>query len=217
MSKNFKLIKKNIDVNVFLNELNTFLSLGNTWSDVRSKDIKVQRDTKHIDIRRAVLGKPSINIPKKTLLYEVANSEYHELHFKNYPYFTKTYDFLEKFGDELGGQLTKVMIVSLAPKSKVFPHIDHGDYYLGKDRYHIPIKTNGSVNICDNEEQIYLNGELWWFNNKKMHEALNPEDEERIHIIFDILPQKRNFLKKIKDLLEKKMACFGRDLALTNR
>ncbi len=214
MSKNFKLIKKNIDISIFNAELDTFLKLGGPWSMVRSKDIEVQRETKHIDIRRCVLGKPMNSLPKKTLLYEASNSEHHELHFKNYPYFTKTYAYLEKFADEAGGQLTRAIIVSLAPKSRVYPHIDWGNYYIGKDRYHIPIKTTGSINICDGEQQIYQEGELWWFDNKKEHEAFNDNNEERVHIIFDVLPKKRNFLKRIEDYLEKRASCQGRDLRL---
>ena len=31
-------------------------------------------------------------------------------------------------------------------------------------------------------------GELWWFDNDQMHEAFNDGDEDRIHIIFDLLP-----------------------------
>ena len=31
-------------------------------------------------------------------------------------------------------------------------------------------------------------GELWWFDNDQMHEAFNDGGEDRIHIIFDLLP-----------------------------
>ncbi len=34
-------------------------------------------------------------------------------------------------------------------------------------------------------------GELWWFDNKQMHEARNDSDEDRIHFIFDLLPRDR--------------------------
>ena len=32
-------------------------------------------------------------------------------------------------------------------------------------------------------------GELWWFDNKQEHEAINDGDEDRIHMIFDLLPR----------------------------
>ena len=39
------------------------------------------------------------------------------------------------------------------------------------------------------DEEIRMReGELWWFDNDQMHEAVNDGDEDRIHIIFDLLP-----------------------------
>ena len=32
-------------------------------------------------------------------------------------------------------------------------------------------------------------GELWWFDNKQVHEAFNDAQAERIHLIFDLLPR----------------------------
>ena len=34
-------------------------------------------------------------------------------------------------------------------------------------------------------------GELWWFDNDRMHEAFNDGDQDRIHMIFDLLPRDR--------------------------
>ena len=34
-------------------------------------------------------------------------------------------------------------------------------------------------------------GELWWFDNDQMHEAHNDGDQDRIHMIFDMLPSHR--------------------------
>lgn len=200
--ENFKLIRKNIDISDFRKELSIFLQNGNDWSLRRSR-LPVQKETKNIDIRKVVLKVKKKKYSREELTRMASNSEYHELDFKNYPYFIKTYDFLERFADEIEGQLSKVMIVSLAPYSRVYPHTDEGTYYLSKNRYHLPIKTPGSVNICGSEKQIYKEGEIWWFNNKKTHEALNLDKEERVHIIFDILPKKRNIFRKFRDVSEK--------------
>jgi hypothetical protein len=32
-------------------------------------------------------------------------------------------------------------------------------------------------------------GELWWLDNKQEHEAVNEGSEDRIHLIFDLLPE----------------------------
>jgi quercetin dioxygenase-like cupin family protein len=206
MSKNFKLIKKNIDITYFNSELSDFLSSGNNWSFDRSSNLKVHQNTKHIDIRKSVFPKKESEIKqltKQERLYIAADSQYHELHLKNYQYFKKTYSYLEKFADEIGGQLTRIMVVSLLPGTEILAHIDQGEYYVDKDRYHIPIQTKGSLNICENEHQVYKEGELWWFDNKKTHSAKNEGDTERVHIIFDILPKRRNSLRKARDFFEK--------------
>ncbi len=30
-------------------------------------------------------------------------------------------------------------------------------------------------------------GEVWWFDNQVSHEAINYSDEDRVHVIFDVL------------------------------
>lgn len=207
--KNFKILRTNINIEPFLNELSTFLNYGNEWSYDRSSNLKVHQHTKHIDIRRSVFPKKwkeVSTLTRQDRLYMAADSEYHELHPKNYFFFKRTYNYLERFADELGGQLTRVMIVSLLPYTEVLPHADEGKYYTNKDRYHLPIQTKGSINQCEDEVQIYQEGELWWFNNKKIHSAKNEDGIERIHIIFDILPKKRSFLRKIRDHFEKRIS-----------
>ncbi|MFN2328570.1 MAG: aspartyl/asparaginyl beta-hydroxylase domain-containing protein [Chromatocurvus sp.] len=38
------------------------------------------------------------------------------------------------------------------------------------------------------EEVRMQEGELWWFDNRQIHEAYNDGDENRVHLIFDLLP-----------------------------
>lgn len=202
---NFKLIKKGVDVSIVRDELNAYLKL-HKWSKKRATAIQVQMNTEDISLRHALIVKSQIKKSKKSILGIAADTEYHSINKETYPYFQKTYTYLENFATNIGGQLTRVMIVNLKPKTKVLPHIDEGNYYLNKDRYHLVVMTTGSVNICDGEKQIYKEGELWWFDNKKIHEAENISDHERIHIIFDILMEKRSIVRKCKDYLEKKFA-----------
>lgn len=208
---NFSLIKTGVDTTLFKQELFDFLNQGGGWSLERSRAIFEQRDTKHISLRKVVVGSVE-GLSKKEAVELMANSDFSELDKRNYPFFQKTYSFLESFADGLGGQLTRVMVVSLKPQGYVSPHIDQGRYYLNKNRYHLAIKTKGSVNICNGERQVYYEGDLWWFDNKKIHEAYNDSPEERIHIIFDVLSRKRTLMRRIKDFFEKKAAILARDL-----
>ena len=52
--------------------------------------------------------------------------------------------------------------------------------------------------ISGGQKQIYREGDVWWFNNRVPHETFNDSDEERAHLIFDILPN--NYLLRIKNL-----------------
>ncbi|MBP6948737.1 MAG: aspartyl/asparaginyl beta-hydroxylase domain-containing protein [Candidatus Pacebacteria bacterium] len=195
MKQNFKLIKKDVDVSTTLLELSNFLE-KNTWSNVRSKNISYHENTKHVSLREH-----KINRKDNTVEY-YRNSGNIITVPQNAPYFTKTISLLKIFEKELGGQLERVMIVTLDGNSNVKPHIDEGSYYLTRDRYHLVLKTNNSINFCGSENQIYNTGELWWFDNKKMHHVENRSNETRIHIIFDVLKKKKSLRRNIIDVIE---------------
>lgn len=51
---------------------------------------------------------------------------------------------------------------------RVYPHVARGEHYRARDRFH-----------------VILASELWWFDNKQVHEARNDSVSERIHLIFE--------------------------------
>ena len=72
-------------------------------------------------------------------------------------------------------------------------HIDEGNYYSTKDRYHLSITGTYRYTVWDDgdleftkEEVIIEPGTFFWFNNKKNHMAENIGDCERIAFIFDV-------------------------------
>ena len=92
---------------------------------------------------------------------------------------------------ELGGDLSRISVVRLNPHGRVYPHIDEGDYYKVRDRYHLVLRSPGGSEMnSGGEEVVFRDGELWWFNNKAVHDAFNPSAEGRIHVIFDVLPSR---------------------------
>lgn len=101
-----------------------------------------------------------------------------------------------------GGELGRATVVRLLPGCRVYPHIDEGEYYKYRDRYHIVIQSpSGSEMKVGDETVTWQEGEFWWFDNKAMHEAYNRGDDYRIHIIFDILPVKN--IKVVEKLMYK--------------
>ena len=72
-------------------------------------------------------------------------------------------------------------------------HIDVGNYYLTKDRYHLSISGTYRYTVWDDgdddttKEVIDVEpGTFFWFNNKKNHMAENTSNIERIAFIFDV-------------------------------
>jgi len=177
--KNFKLISSGHPISTFLREIE---SVENAWSlnQGRQSKIKVQREAQAIPIRGMV----------KSKIAGRKNWDVHESRFttisKQFP-IIRTY--LQGLATSLNGELSRAKVVRLKPGHKVYPHIDRGEYYKMRNRYHLVFDTQkGNILKCGDEECWLQPGELWWFDNKKMHEAWNKSNAPRIHFIFDLLP-----------------------------
>lgn len=100
---------------------------------------------------------------------------------------------LETFAEDLEADLGRAKLVLLPAGRRVYPHIDRGRYYQLHDRYHLVLRSsNGSWLRAGDEEVRMREGELWWFDNRQVHEAHNDGTEDRIHLIFDLLPPSRH-------------------------
>jgi len=81
--------------------------------------------------------------------------------------------------------ISRVAIVKLLPGKQVFPHIDAGEYYKRRHRYHLAISGSYLYTVEDDRRQIHP-GTLFWFNNKQVHSSYNNTDTDRISVIFDV-------------------------------
>ena len=77
------------------------------------------------------------------------------------------------------------VILSLPVGGKVGTHIDIGNYYFTRDRYHLSIQGKYKYHVGD-EEVLIEPGMLVWFNNKIPHGTENVGDETRITFVFDV-------------------------------
>ena len=87
-------------------------------------------------------------------------------------------------------QYSRCGFLSLPVGGKVGKHIDIGNYYLNKDRYHLSIQGRYKYTVGD-ESVIVEPGTLLWFNNKLEHSAENVGDEVRITFVFDVPHSKK--------------------------
>lgn len=177
--KYFKRIRSGIPTEPFFQEI---AGVDDAWAQAtgRQDKIAVQREALAIPLRGL----------RKSMIHGRKRRDVHESRWTgasaNFP---KARAFIEDVAEELGADLGRGKIVCLPAGRKVYPHIDRGEYYRLRGRYHMILKSAaGSYMSAGDEEVRMREGELWWFDNDQMHAAHNDGDEDRVHIIFDLLP-----------------------------
>ncbi|MEO1778549.1 MAG: aspartyl/asparaginyl beta-hydroxylase domain-containing protein [Pseudomonadota bacterium] len=177
--KYFKKIRSDVPVGPFLSEI---ARVDDAWANAtgRQDKIAVQREALAIPLRGL----------RKSMLLGRARRDVHESRWTtgsvNFPVARA---FLEDVSAELDADLSRAKIVCLPAGKKVYPHIDRGEYYRFRGRYHFVLKSSAGSWLKAGDEEVRMQeGELWWFDNDQMHEALNDGDQDRVHIIFDLLP-----------------------------
>ena len=81
--------------------------------------------------------------------------------------------------------------LSLPVGGEVGIHIDKGNYYLTRDRYHLSIQGTYDYTVGDETVRVEP-GTLLWFNNKLPHGTKNVGDCVRITFVFDVPHSKNN-------------------------
>lgn len=174
----FKRLDSSIDPTPFLDEID---AIDGIWHEQtgRQKSSKVQREALAIPLRGL----------RKSAQGNRARRDVHESRWTSgsvrLPVARR---FLEKTAETLASTLGRAKIVALPPGMQVYAHIDRGEYYRVRNRYHLVLKSDGSWMRAGDEEVSMKTGELWWFDNNAEHEAKNLGSQNRIHMIFDLLP-----------------------------
>ena len=176
--KNFRLVRT-IDISPMMAELSAKHELFKIDTSRQTK-VPEQRETETIYLRSAVKPYPpgvegrDVHPSRRTKMYQ------------QFPVITR---WLESFVSDIGGEPGRATIVKLQPLGRVYRHFDRGEYYRIRDRYHLVLQSNrGSLLTSGDERMQMQEGEVWWFNNKELHEAFNLSEQPRIHMIFDVLP-----------------------------
>lgn len=176
--KEFRLIDPQVNIPPLLAEIaaNADLWLRDTS---RQDKVKVQRETQTIYLRSAVKPLP----PGVTHSNDVQPSQRTQVASR----FPQIMGWLADLAQSVGGELGRATLVRLAPCGRVYRHIDQGEYYRLRDRYHLVLYSPAGSLLGAGAEWVRMQpGEFWWFNNKAPHEAYNEADDWRIHLIFDV-------------------------------
>lgn len=176
----FTRIEKEIDVKPFLSELD---AVPEMWlaDTSRQRKIRCQRDTQNILLR----------VAKKPLPPGARNAnDVHESRVaRSASRFPRALAFCRRLAALQSGELGRATLVALRPRGWVRPHVDAGAYYRVRDRFPLVLKSpGGSPLTAAGVTVVMQEGELWAFDNKAEHDARNPSDEPRLHLIFDVLP-----------------------------
>ena len=83
----------------------------------------------------------------------------------------------------------RVFLAKLPAKKSITAHADWQEYLLVSRRHHIPIITNANVHFTvGGETKAMRAGEVWEINNSKVHSVVNDGEDDRVHLIIDIIP-----------------------------
>lgn len=94
---------------------------------------------------------------------------------------------LESFFD---GKVGRVLLANLLSGKEIGKHKDAGYYLESVRRNHIPIITNKDVVFQVGEKALNMKPGHWYeINNNNTHYVKNGGDQDRYHLIIDILPK----------------------------
>ena len=176
----FRRLATDVDIELILAELKAAPEM---WlaDTSRQRKVRCQRNTQNIFLRAA--RKP---LPPGA---RNANDVHASGTTKAARSFPQTLRYCHSVADAQDGQLGRATLVALLPRSKVYPHVDAGEYYRIRDRFHLVLKSaHGSPLTAEDETVVMRERELWVFNNKAKHWAENSSTDSRVHLIFDVLP-----------------------------
>ena len=162
-----------------VNILPILKQVAENWNDfyistIKQNKYKAVRETMSINL---IKGVP---LPDDFLYDNSQETMKTELYYK----YDECVYFLNWFEKTYGGKLYRVSIVHLPAGGKVYPHKDGGKYYENKNRFHLVLSGYYNYTVED-ETQRFGAGDLFWFNNKKMHSCINATPIPRISLIFD--------------------------------
>ena len=96
---------------------------------------------------------------------------------------------IKEFEKIHNGKMGMAILTKLPAGKIIDAHNDSGEYLAIVRRHHVPIITNPDVTVSVGEETIHMNvGECWEINNNHLHSVANTGATDRVHLIFDIMP-----------------------------
>jgi hypothetical protein len=184
--KNFQRIGTGIDVMPLLLALKRRPGLWREDTYLRDYPQGPFGDTETVMLRFPV---KSVKETEEEVREHLSRYDPHEnIDYPAYQLLTPARPLVMNLMNYVGGErLGRVMINKLAPGGRIYPHADtpsHTDYYT---RFHVVLQSQPGVLFKAGDEQVFMApGEVWWFDNREVHEVINNSADDRIHMVVDI-------------------------------
>ena len=183
---NFRFINKKVEISKILQQV---LDNPDDWNEAsKMPDIAGKKKPYgFLPLAMAVVETFQENLDQEELKTLCTHTELLEKTPMYYKY-TEIRKFLKKYNCH---NHSRAAFFRLKPGQSVQNHIDIGDYYKTRDRYHLSLQGRYSYTV-EGEKHIIKPGTFFWFDNKKYHEAENISDVDRLTFVFDLPFGKRN-------------------------
>jgi hypothetical protein len=100
-------------------------------------------------------------------------------HLKGMPY-------VRQLLADFGVVWSRSRLMQLAPRAQVPEHADINFHWFNRVRIHIPVITNPQVRFHCGDQAVHMGeGEVWLFDNWRLHRVENQSDQARIHLVAD--------------------------------
>ncbi len=100
--------------------------------------------------------------------------------------------YLMQVLEKIGAVWGRSRLMKLSGHAEVKRHVDLNYYWRDRVRVHVPIVTQPTVRfICGDEEVNMKAGECWLFDTWRMHQVINADAAERIHLVADTVGSER--------------------------
>lgn len=87
------------------------------------------------------------------------------------------------------GKVVRCEVINMLPNSRIRTHKDTSDLLYVSRRFHIPIITNKDCTFIVEEQSFHLQeANIYELNNRRYHSVQNFSDQNRVHLIIDVLP-----------------------------
>lgn len=118
---------------------------------------------------------------------ETPETEYTNYNTRDDDAFSEMLTFLSSFAEEHDSILGIVRLFGIRPHGMVYRHCDDKTWHSRGSRFHLVISA-GKMNLVNvgSEYAFPRKGEIWRYDNRVQHKSYNLDDEERIHLIFDL-------------------------------